>query len=221
MRIIYQTPTPNLEQSKSFFQKAGWKELIINNEQFYQDANQFVRINPQVHARPGLVLLTNDAEKRPSIFQKFGEDWIASCPSNIWIYWEKSNHNFPEDIASSNLGNLAGLTIETVNMTESLNFYVQLGFQVDKGDAAHGFIGMKHPSGFELTLLKAGMCPHLFLNPSVSYFNGKEGNPKVIEHIRKVGLPILQEVDHFNEAKIVDNLILREPGGMGFFIFND
>lgn len=221
MQFIYQTPTPNLSDSVAFFKKAGWEQVDHENQLIFRDKNQIVRINSGVHVRPGLVVFASDEEKRPGIFQKVGEDWIASCPSNIWVYWEKETREIPIGDQNSILGNPAGLTIETLNMTESLKFYTQLGFTVSGGDASHGFVSMQHESGFGLTLLQAGMCPHLFLNPSISYFNGKEGNPKVIEKIRQEGLTILQEVDHFNEQKIVDNLILREPGGMGFFIFND
>lgn len=221
MKIIYQTPTPDLAASKSFFSKAGWKDVSTDTQTLYQDGDQFVRINTAVHVRPGLVIQASENENRPAIFQKIGDEWIAACPSNIWVYWENESQVYPEQSVQSHLGNLAGLTIETLKMTESLTFYTQLGFQVTGGDAAHGFVSMKHDCGFGLTLLKAGMCPHLFLNPSISYFNGKEGNPVVIEKIRQENLTILQEVDHFNENNIVDNLILREPGGMGFFIFND
>ena len=42
------------------------------------------------------------------------------------------------------------------------------------------------------------MCPHLFFNPSLTYFNGKEGNPKVITAVRDAGIPITEEITHFN-----------------------
>ena len=52
-------------------------------------------------------------------------------------------------------------------------------------------------------------------------FNGKENNPKVIQNIRNVGIPIAEEITTFNKEGIVDNIIIQDPGGYGFFIFND
>ena len=57
-------------------------------------------------------------------------------------------------------------------------------------------------------------------NPSLTYFNGGKNLP-VIAAIREAGIPITEEITHFNEDGIVDNVILRDPGGYGFYIFND
>ena len=63
-------------------------------------------------------------------------------------------------------------------------------------------------------------CPHLFFNPSLTYFNGGQNLP-VIKAIREAGIPIAEEITHFNEEGVVDNVVLRDPGGLGMFIFND
>ena len=57
-------------------------------------------------------------------------------------------------------------------------------------------------------------------NPSLTYFNGGKNLP-VNAAIREAGIPITEEITHFNEDGIVDNVILRDPGGYGFYIFND
>jgi hypothetical protein len=75
--------------------------------------------------------------------------------------------------------------------------------------------------GFSINLMKPNICPHLFFNPSFTFFNGKEGNPKVIAKVRELGIPIAEEITHFNKEGIVDNIIIRDPGGFGFFLFND
>jgi hypothetical protein len=69
--------------------------------------------------------------------------------------------------------------------------------------------------------MKPFSCPHLFFNPSLTFFNGKENNPKVIQKIRDLNIPITQEITAFNEEGLVDNIIIRDPGGLGFFVFND
>lgn len=74
--------------------------------------------------------------------------------------------------------------------------------------------------GFVISLMKPFSCPHLFFNPSMTYFNGKD-NLAVIRKIREAGIPITQEITAFNTEGIADNVILRDPGGYGFFVFND
>ena len=63
-------------------------------------------------------------------------------------------------------------------------------------------------------------CPHLFFNPSLTYFNSGK-NLEVVEKLRKADVPILEEITAFNPEGKVDNVILRDPGGFGFFVFND
>lgn len=43
----------------------------------------------------------------------------------------------------------------------------------------------------------------------------------MIEAVRKAGIPITEEITHFNSEGIVDNIIIRDPGGYGFYVFND
>jgi len=71
-----------------------------------------------------------------------------------------------------------------------------------------------------VSIMKPNMCPHLFFNPSLTYFNGGK-NPEIIEAIRKLDIPITEEITYFNKEGLVDNIIIRDPGGYGFFIFND
>jgi hypothetical protein len=54
----------------------------------------------------------------------------------------------------------------------------------------------------------------------MTYFNGGN-NMAVIGKIRSARIPIAEEITHFNKEGIVDNIIIRDPGGYGFFVFND
>ncbi len=54
----------------------------------------------------------------------------------------------------------------------------------------------------------------------MTFFNGKD-NLNLIAKIREAGIPITEEITHFNKENIVDNIIIRDPGGYGFFIFSD
>ena len=68
--------------------------------------------------------------------------------------------------------------------------------------------------------MKTGSCPHLFFNPSLTYFNGAK-NLSIIQQIKTLQIPITEEITHFNKEGIVDNIIIRDPGGLGFFLFSD
>ncbi len=68
--------------------------------------------------------------------------------------------------------------------------------------------------------MKPNACPHLFFNPSLTYFNGKN-NIDIIAKIRALNISITEEITHFNKEGKVDNIIIRDPGGFGFFLFND
>lgn len=46
-------------------------------------------------------------------------------------------------------------------------------------------------------------------------------NLAVIKKIRELNIPIVEEISTFNKEGIVDNIIIRDPGGYGFFIFSD
>jgi len=71
-----------------------------------------------------------------------------------------------------------------------------------------------------VSFMQPNSCPHLFFNPSMTYFNGKNNLP-IIAKIREAGILITEEITHFNQEGIVDNIIIRDPGGYGFFIFSD
>jgi hypothetical protein len=118
-------------------------------------------------------------------------------------------------------GNFAGLSIETTEMERSVEFWSALGYAITMGEASKGWVSLEADGCPGISLMKSMMCPHLFFNPSLTYFNGKEGNPKVIEAVRKEGIPITEEITHFNKEGLVDNIIIRDPGGLGFFLFND
>jgi len=88
------------------------------------------------------------------------------------------------------------------------------------GGVEQGWIGLTNDSSFNISIMNALACPHVFFNPSLSYFNGKN-NLDIIAKIRAKEIPIAEEVTVFNKEGIVDNIILRDPGGFGFFIFSD
>ena len=71
----------------------------------------------------------------------------------------------------------------------------------------------------DLSFMGPLACPHSFANPSLTYFNGGR-NAGVIAAVRAREIPVFEEVGGTDSAP-AENIVLREPGGIGFFVFND
>lgn len=229
MRCIVQTPTSKLEKSIDFYSKLNFELIELNEKALISDGKVIIEINPDRHARAGLKIYgecwrdkTEELEELTNVVQtKTG--FLLSDPSGCIIYLEECSVMPNYDMASlkpSVLGNFAGLSLETTDLRKSLEFWLKLGFKITAGAVDHGWISLIGTDGFSVSILKILGSPHLFFNPSLSYFNGPE-NPKIIQKIRDLGIPITEEITVFNEQGIVDNIIIRDPGGLGFFIFND
>lgn len=229
MDFIFQTPTPNIDSSRDFYTKLGFN--ISDNELGFlaYDTQIVVQVNSQRTSRAGLICFT---DKRSELVERLKEQFpvleteaeaicIAPCGMSISIREEQKPILSQENLTPCVMGNAAGLTLETLDMKNHLVLFNCLGFDTTKAKDSDAWIALSHPSGFGLSLLKTGMCPHLFFNPSISFFNGKEGNPKVISELRRLAIALAEEISHFNTEGIVDNVIVRDPGGFGFFIFND
>ena len=105
-------------------------------------------------------------------------------------------------------------------MTKSAKFWSIFGYEITTGKEEQGWIVMTKEGFLPISIMKPFACPHLFFNPSLTYFNGGNNLP-VIKKIRNLGIPITEEITEFNKEGIVDNVIVRDPGGLGFFVFND
>lgn len=229
MKVIVHTPTNKLENSVNFYQKLGFKVLSKENPVLYTDGKALIEINPDRKARAGLKLYKKvwsaEITKLEAVTKVFKtkEGYLLYDPSGIAIYLVESDFNValtPADSSFSHLGNYQGLTVESADITKAFNLYEILGFKISMGDAAKGFVGMESPDNFTITLLAPLNCPHLFFNPSLTYFNGKN-NTAVIKKIRELNIPITEEITGFSKDGSVDNIIIRDPGGYGFFLFND
>ena len=118
------------------------------------------------------------------------------------------------------LGNFAGLSLETAAFSQTVSFWEILGYQRATGGETQGWMTLEKEDSVSVSIMQKGSCPHLFFSPSLTYFNGGK-NLENIAKIRDAGIEITQELDCFNDEGIVDNVIVRDPGGTGLFIFND
>ena len=228
MKTIIHTPTPNIDQSLDFYKKLNFAVLSATDH-LLTDGNAIFEINEDRHARAGLKLLKSSWKEEVDKLEDITtvlpieKGYLLSDTSGVWIYLIEQEEELQydlEDIPLSVLGNFAGISLEAVDMERSLAIYEILDFTKTMGDIEQGWIGLTNHDNFTVSLMKPNSCPHLFFNPSITYFNGKS-NPVIIHKIRELDLPITEEITAFNEEGIVDNIIIRDPGGYGFFIFND
>ncbi len=229
MKSIIQTPTNNLHNSIEFYKKLDFKVLSENSPTLVSDGKAFIEINPDRFARAGLKLFKSSWAKEVMQLEKlthvthFENTYILSSPSGTWVYLVEGDspiNDQPQEKSFGITGNFQGLSLETTDIERSVHFWQIFGFTKTMGNIEQGWITLAIEDGMGISLMKPLCCPHLFFNPSMTYFNGKD-NKTIIEKIRQTKIPITEEITHFNKEGIVDNIIIRDPGGYGFFIFSD
>lgn len=227
MRTIIQTVTGQTESSLDFYAKLGF-EIEKSEVGFWlMDASVTLWLNTSFNARPGSIFIKDDwspvipiLKDRYCLLQDEKGYKLGDGNGNwIYLYSDQTLGQVPASDCRSILGNYAGISIECADIENSLSLYELFGFKKSSGSIEQGWISLVQGNTI-VSLMTPGSCPHLFFNPSVTYFNGAE-NISVIEAVRKSGVPIAQEITHFNKSGIVDNIILSDPGHLGFFIYND
>lgn len=227
MRTIIQTPTSKLADSVDFYKKLGFQILSEETSVLLSDGNFLMEINPDRFARAGLKFYRNswsdvlEELKALSHLTKIDGGYLLSDPSGTWIYLLESAIDIPVgEPRQTVLGNYMGISLESTDMAKTCAILKVLGFKKSMGDEESAWVAFANDEGFGVSIMRPMSCPHLFFNPSLTYFNSGK-NPEVIQKIRDLNIPITEEITHFNKEGIVDNIIIRDPGGFGFFLFND
>lgn len=229
MQTFIQTPTNNLDDSLDFYKKLKFKVISNENPTIVTDGKAVIEINPDRFARAGLKIFKStweseirNIEKQTALIKKENE-FLLSDPNGVRISLIEGKSPISiqrEETSFGATGNFHGVNIETTDIAKTARFWKDLGFAAQMGSEEDGFISTISEDGLGVALMAARNCPHLFFNPSMTYFNGKQ-NLDVIQSIRDAGIPITEEITYFNKEGLVDNIIIRDPGGYGFFLFND
>ncbi len=227
-KTIVHTPTGNLQASISFYKKLQFKLLSEVDPTLFTDGRVIVEINPDRYARAGLKMFAEDWSAVVESMSAFTNviaienGFLLSDPNNVKVYLQQSFFNSYDTPGESFgiTGNFAGISIETTDMQRSLAFWEKLGFQRNMGGVEQGWMTLMNADDMNISIMNTLSCPHLFFNPSFTYFNAGH-NLDNIKKIREAGISITEEITHFNKEGIVDNIIIRDPGGFGFFVFND
>jgi len=229
MTTIIHTPTNQLSQSIDFYKKLAYTLVSENNPTVFTDGKAIIEVNPNRFARAGVKIYraswTKLVEELEGITEvhKIPEGYLLNDGSGCWIYLIEAASKLDVTFEENSFaipGNFAGLSLECPDIQKSFAIWHLLGFEVTMGSLEKSYVVLKNEEGFVVSLMKPLTCPHLFFNPSMTFFNGGNNLP-IIEKIRGANVPIVEEITHFNKEGIVDNIIIRDPGGYGFFIFND
>ena len=229
MTVIVHTPTNDLDNSLNFYKRLEYKVVSEKEPTLLTNGKALLEINPDRFARAGLKMYKDSwAEELHGLeelttIHKTEAGYLINDLNGCWIYLIEGKMALEVELADTSFGltgNFMGLSLESAEMLKSTKVWQILGFKITMGTPEKGFVIMANDDGFGVSLMKPMMCPHLFFNPSMTFFNG-ENNLGIIEKIRKANIPIAEEITHFNKAGIVDNIIIRDPGGYGFFIFSD
>ena len=225
MKVLIQSPAPRPDKSLSFYSKLGFEKT----DNYVSDGRVVIEINPESSARLALKFYQESWDETVSKIEKrtavktLENMRVLMDPNGVFIYLLEDTlpASYPKaSIGKGILGKYAGISIETISIQDSVDFYTQFGFTVNMGSVDQGWITMENEDATIISFMEVGSCPHSFTNPSLTYFNGGKNLP-IIEGIRKAGIDITEEVTVFNKQGVVDNIIIRDPGGLGFFIFND
>lgn len=230
MPTLIHTPTPTLDKSLDFYKKLNYHQMTFGNHHIVTDGKVFIEINPERTARPGVIFY--------GTLEHIDTHWLAQHtvgntkdgkiilrdPNGVWVYFANENEKLELPQVGEQFGftgNFSGMSIESSVVGQTLAFWQALGFQLTAGSEEAGWLSLTNADHFTVSIMKPLVCPHLFINPSMTFFNGKEGNPECIRKIRAAGIPIMEEITVFNKNGDVDNIIIQDPGGYGFFVYND
>lgn len=226
--ITIHSPSPNLDQSLAFYKKLNY-QVVSAQPTLVTDGKMLLEINPDVYARAGVKFYKSSWAKEVELLKKLTtvylieKGYMVNDFNGCMIYLIEGQlpiKHTPKEVAYGSTGNFMGMSLESAHMAKSLEIWKVLGFSITMGSVDKGFIIIANSTGFSISMMKPLTCPHLFFNPSLTFFNGKE-NIEVIEKIKQAQISITEEITHFNKEGIVDNIIIRDPGGLGFFIFSD
>ncbi len=203
MKFITQISSPNYKRSCQFYETAGYHSLLEDdNGRYIFDGKYISLISKNRKFRNGLIVFTDsEIEVSKSNSELYASE-IAQDPNGMHVVFRDSS-SYPsfhiDQLGNSTFGNPYGLGIESVHFKETCAFWMKFGFKIGFGEIEKGGFVSMNSNGFDLAIFKHGSCPHSFNNPSFSFFNGKEGNPKIIQRLKELNMEFSEEVTVFNE----------------------
>ena len=228
MKAIIQTYAANLNQILTYYNKLEFEHITLNNKEYAVSSKFAIELNTKNTSRPGLKLYLPNLNETKQHLEKHlncittEESILITTPSGCRVYLE-NEENAPQielSTSESVLGNFMGMSLETTDINKSVQIWELLGFKLTSGKIEQGWVLLMNNTGFGVSLMAPNACPHRCIIPSLTFFNNTK-NTEIIANIRALEIPIAEEITAFNKENIVDNIIIQDPGGLGYFLFND
>lgn len=226
MNVSLQTPTPDPAASAAWYASLGFTAAEDHGGRaVYTDGRLRVLIDPSRTARAAIVLhdaraLIDALRPTTKLLEHEGR-FLTLCPSGTLVWLDPAAPpTLPEDVQPGVLGTYQGFSLEALDLGDTVGFWTSLGFAQTAGGPDKGWVQLTNPTGDSVSVMGMHACPHLFRNPGPTYFNSGR-NPAVIAAIRETGIAIQEEVTVFSPGRPAENVIVADPAGTGFFIFND
>ncbi len=226
MILCLTTPAPDPEVSATSLSRLGF-EPVAPGASLMTDGAAVIDMDTSPRARAGVRVwrgaLAGEVEATLELHgaAAFEGGQLVTAPSGVPV-WVMDGVGPAHELGrlGSLLGTFAGISIETPNLSRSVAFWSGLlDAQVAAGGIDQGWLTLRRDGMEDLSFMGPLACPHSFANPSLTYFNG-DRNADVIRAVRAREIPVFEEVGG-TESTPAENIILREPGGLGFFVFND
>ncbi|MEL6430615.1 MAG: hypothetical protein AAFU73_21060 [Planctomycetota bacterium] len=236
MHATVLTPTPDLEGSLDFYARAGFVRVDgatagvpESGRAALTDGSVTVEIDADRHVRTSLVLRGEgvrrlvDSLRGTTRMVERDAGFVVADPNGVRVQLRPDDPwtpVAPTETPAARFGAFAGLSIEAFDPEATVSFWKTLGYAVKAGGPDAGWTQLGRDGAIDVSVMGPFTCPHLFFNPGLTYFNSGR-NPEIIAELRSAGVPLTEEITVFNERGDVDNVIVRDPGGTGFFVFND
>lgn len=226
MTLCLTTPAPDPEVSARSLTRLGF-EPVSKGSSLMTDGAAVIHVDTTPRARAGVRVwrgaLGREADELLTRHgaAPFDGGRLAAAPSGVplWVV-DGPEPELETGPLGALLGSFAGISIETPSLARSVAFWsALLDARVAAGGVDQGWLTLRRDGLADLSFMGPLACPHSFANPSLTYFNGGR-NAEVIAAVRAREIPVFEEVGGTDSAP-AENIVLREPGGIGFFVFND
>ncbi len=219
----------SIDESAEFYKKLRFQELATDSKlSLLAEQNMRIELNTNQFLRLGLKLYSEDWEPTLKALEdvvpilELDDDFAFREPNGLWIYLgtNPQENAFETSANESILGNFMGISLEVIDFESTYKIFKVIGYEVVMGKMDSGFVVLGHEHLPGISFMKPLTCPHKFINPSLTFFNGKK-NKDLIKKVIETGIEPFEIPDAFGQPKEIENIILRDQGGWGIFMFND
>lgn len=219
MSLIFHSKVLDKKEALDYYENLNFKIHIQEERTFALCTGLVIELSDHPKLRSGLTWI-GSASKAPGFKRKQINDLdLISDPDGVLIYFQPCELTSVGD-KTSKLGAFSGISLECFDLRVSQAFYQQLGYRRSMGSIDAGWITLSLEGAMDLSLMQIGSCPHHFINPSLTFFNGNQ-NLDIIDQLESDGIPILERLSIFSRDHSIDNVVLATPGNLGIFVFND